>query len=124
VRPSDTTVAQRRLGLWPNAETRLAAAKRLVAGESLDKILSDYPDGPVRKMDDGSPASPRRRKIYAEYAIKQEAVRAGLVQPIDPDNTGAIRRTYESDGMAWAECRTGKTGTSLHKRLREWRPGR
>jgi hypothetical protein len=116
-------VAQRRLGLWPNAETRLAAANRLVAGESLDKILSDYPDGPVKKMDDGSPASPRRRRIYAEYAIKQEAVRAGLVEPIDPDNTGAIRRAYQADGMAWAECRTGQTGTTLHKRLRAWRPG-
>jgi hypothetical protein len=120
--PTHTAVAQRRLRLWPDAETRLEAASRFVAGEPLDDIVASYPNGPVTCKDDGSPASARRRRIYAEYAIKQEAVRAGFVQPLDPDDTGAIRKAYESDGMAWAECRTGLTGTRLHKRLKSWRP--
>ena len=58
-------------------------------------------------MDDGSPASPRRRRIYAEYAIKQGAVCAGLIEPIGPDNTGSIRRAYQADGMAWANAEPG-----------------
>jgi hypothetical protein len=120
--PSDTLTAQRRLRLWPDAETRLAAAKRLVAGDPLLAILADYPDGPVTKKDDGSPATSHRRLLYAEYALKQQAVRAGLVEPISPDNIGAIRKAHGSQGMAWAECRTGLGHGTIRKRLKEWRP--
>ena len=121
---SATTTARRRLELWPDAKTRLAAAKRLVAGESLDAILVRYPDGPVAKKDDGSPATARRRRIYAEFAIKQEAVRAGLVPAIDRDNAGAIREAYASEGMAWVECRTGLSHGTIRKRLQASRPQR
>jgi hypothetical protein len=122
--PSDTAVARRRLSLWPNTDSRRVAARRLVGGEPLNEILADYADDPVRTKDDGSPAPAPRRWIYGEYAIKQEAVRAGLVDPIDPDDIGAMRRAVAPDGMAWVECRTGLSGGTIRKRLREWRPAR
>ena len=116
---ADTEIARRRLRLWPDPETRLAAARRLVAGEAVGDILADYPDGPATKKDDGSPATPSRRRVYAEYAIKQEAVRAGLVEPISPDNTAAIRKVLAAKGgMAWTECRTGLSPGAIRKRRR------
>jgi len=115
--PSETAIAQRRLRLWPDAETRVAAARRRVAGDPLRDILASYPDGPVPKKDDGSRATEACQRVYAEYAIKQEAVRAGLVDPISPDNAGAIRRAHATEGMAWVACRTGLSRGAIHKRL-------
>ncbi len=80
-------------------------------------MLDAYADEPVRTKDDGAPASPRRRRTYGEYAIKQQAVNEGLVEPIRADDVAAMRRAHSRDGMAWVACRTGLSHSTVRRRL-------
>ena len=114
----DTAVARRRLKLWPNPETRLAAAKRLVGGVSLESISRRGIEETRPTKDNGEPAHPRTRRVYVEYALKQEAVYSGLVEAVDPENPARVRRVYVEDGAAWAKCRTGLSPSGLMKIIR------
>ncbi len=114
----DTQVARRRLELWPDPETRLAAARRLVGGVSLESVTRDSINDTRPTKDNGEPAHPRTRRSYVEYALKQEAEYAGLVEPVDQENAPAVRRAHAECGKAWAEYLTGLSPTGVAKALR------
>ena len=105
--PWDSPIARRRLKLWPNHGTRRTAAKRLLAGDALNDILAAFPRGPRTTKDNGALASRTARRTYAQYALRQEAVYAGLVPPIDPANVATIRGEARKQDIAWIACRTG-----------------
>jgi hypothetical protein len=105
--PWDSPIARRRLKLWPNDGTRRTAAKRLLAGDALNDILAAFPRGPRTTKDNGALASRTARRTYAQYALRQEAVYAGLVPPIDPANVATIRGEARKQDIAWIACRTG-----------------
>jgi hypothetical protein len=88
--PRVERVVRRRLALWPDRESRVAAARMYDDGAPLGEVLRRYPDGPVsRRPEDGQPARPERRAIYAHWALLQET----QGQPdTDPDDAAAVKR--------------------------------
>ncbi len=120
----DSQIARRRLQLWPNDGTRRTATKRLLAGESLNDILAAFPRGPRATRDNGAPASPSARRTYAQYALRQEAVYAGLVPPIDPANVATIRGEARKQDIAWIACRTGLNTEKVKTLLKAEEPAR
>ena len=84
-------------------------------GVSLQSIIRDQLDETRQHKDNGRPASEPTRRAYAEYALKQEAVYAGLVEPVDAGDPAAVRRVYHTEGRAWARCRTGLSPGAVGK---------
>ena len=107
--PTIERVARRRLALWPDRESRAAAARLYSEGASLAQVLRRYPDGPVaRRPEGGQPARPERRAIYAHWALLQEI----QGQPdTDPDDAAAVKRIIAAEGFERAAVRTGSALT-------------
>jgi hypothetical protein len=107
--PRVERVVRRRLALWPDRESRVAAARMYDDGAPLGEVLRRYPDGPVsRRPEDGQPARPERRAIYAHWALLQET----QGQPdTDPDDAAAVKRIIAADGREEAAVRTGSALT-------------
>jgi hypothetical protein len=100
------------------------AAKRLLAGEPLKDILAAFPRGPRTTKDNGAPARPTARRTYAHYALRQEAVYAGLVPPIDPANVAPIRGEARKQDIAGIACRTGLNAEKVKAILKAKGAGR
>ena len=49
--------------------------------------------------------------------MKQQAVYEGLVEPIAPDDTAAMRKAHATEGMAWVACRTDLSDTTVRQRM-------
>lgn len=97
-------VVERRLALWPNAQTRAEAAHLLyVKGWELGRVLALYPDEVVTK-DRGVVRGAARRAIWAHYSLLQEAVGE---PDVDPTNTAEVERIVRTKGVEVARCRTG-----------------
>lgn len=107
--PTVERVVRRRLALWPDRESRIAAARMYDEGTSLAEVLRRYPDGPVaRRPEGGEPARPERRAIYAHWALLQEI----QGQPdTDPDDGVAVKRIIAAEGFERAAVRTGSALT-------------
>lgn len=97
-------VVERRLSLWPNAQTRAEAAKLLYVEKwDLGKVLALYPNEVVAE-DRGVTRGAARRAIWAHYSLLQEAVGKPSV---DPHDVAAVERLVQSEGVEVARCRTG-----------------
>lgn len=97
-------VVERRLALWPNPQTRAAAADLLYnKGWELGRVLALYPDEVVSK-DRGVVRGAARRAIWAHYSLLQEAVGE---PDIDPSDTAEVERVIRTKGVEVARCRTG-----------------
>jgi hypothetical protein len=107
--PTVERVVRRRLALWRDRESRAAAARMYDEGASRPEVLRRYPNGPAaRRPEDGQPARPDRRAIYAHWALLQEI----QGQPdTDPGDAVAVRRIIAAEGRERAAVRTGSALT-------------
>lgn len=97
-------VVQRRLGLWPNPQTRAEAAHLLyVKGWELGRVLTLFPDD-VASEDGGVSRGAARRAVWAHYSLLQEAIGEPDVDPGDIDE---VERLIRTRGIEVARCRTG-----------------
>jgi hypothetical protein len=103
--PTVERVVRRRLTLWPDPQSRSAAARMYADGASLAEVLLEYPDGPIaRRPEDGEPARPDRRAIYAHWALLQEI----QGEPdTDPNDSVAVKRLIAEKGYEQAAVQTG-----------------
>lgn len=112
-------VAERRLTLWPNHQTRAEAARLLTEGMALGEVLARYPNE-VIAVDRGKRRGAARRAIWAHYALLQEA--AGEPD-IDPSDRAAVECLIRDEGIEVARCRTGdslKRYENDISELRKW----
>ncbi|MBX7451914.1 hypothetical protein GR927_28325 [Mycolicibacterium sp. 3033] len=87
-------VVERRLALWPNAQTRAEAADLLYNKRwELGKVLALYPDEVVSE-DRGVVRGAARRAIWAHYALLQEAVGE---PDIEPSDTAEVERVGQDE---------------------------
>lgn len=97
-------VVERRLALWPNAQTRAEAAELLyVKGWELGRVLALYSDEVVSE-DRGVLRGAARRAIWAHYSLLQEAVGE---PDIDPRDFAEVERVIRTNGVEVARCRAG-----------------
>src|SRR5262249_10145088 len=96
-------VAERRLTLWPNQQTRAEAARLLAEGMALSEVLARYPNE-VIAVDRGKRRGAARRAICGHYALLQEAAGEPDIDPLD---RVAVERLIRDEGIEVARCRTG-----------------
>jgi len=112
-------VAERRLALWPNNQTRAEAARLLTVERwDLGRVLMEYNKpghdevvlvDPTKS--DGIERGKARRAQWAAWALIQEAVGE---PDIDRDDSDAIARVVHRYGRVWGPIYAGcHTGTSL-----------